>query len=49
MRYRFARSTDGLSSIPGIGPVTAQRLLDMARQTLEQALAEAAEAGSGEE
>ncbi len=45
----LARNAEELSSIPGIGPVTAQRLLDMARHTLEEALAEAAEAGTVEE
>jgi len=45
----LARTAEELSNIPGIGPVTAQRLLDMAQQTLDEALAEAAEAGAGEE
>jgi len=45
----LARDADGLSTIPGIGPVTAKRLLDMAGQTLEEALAEAAEVVAGEE
>ncbi len=40
----LARTPEELSDIPGIGPVTAQRLLDMARQTLEAARAEAAAA-----
>jgi len=39
----LARSADDLATIPGIGPVTAQKLLDMARQTLEESLAEQAE------
>jgi N utilization substance protein A len=45
----LARTPEELSNIPGIGPVTAQRLLDMAQQTLDEALAEANEAGAGEE
>jgi N utilization substance protein A len=39
----LARSVDELSSIPGIGPVTAGRLREMAQQTLDEALAEAEE------
>jgi N utilization substance protein A len=39
----LAKDADELSTIPGIGPVTAQKLLDMARQTLEESLAEEAE------
>jgi N utilization substance protein A len=38
-----------LSTIPGIGPVTAQKLLDTASETLEENLAEAAESAVGEE
>ena len=38
-----------LSTIPGIGPVTAQKLLDSASETLEVNLAEAAESAVGEE
>jgi N utilization substance protein A len=45
----LARSAEELSDIPGIGPVTAQRLLDMVQQTLDDALAEAAEAETVEE
>jgi N utilization substance protein A len=37
----LAKTAEELSDIPGIGPVTAQRLLEMARQTLEAARAEA--------
>jgi N utilization substance protein A len=44
----LARSVDDLSSIPGIGPVTAQGLLEMARQTLDEALAEVAESNTEE-
>ncbi len=39
----LAMDADGLSTIPGIGPVTAQKLLDMAGKTLEESLAENAE------
>ena len=39
----LANDADGLSIIPGIGPVTAQKLLDMAGKTLEESLAENAE------
>jgi hypothetical protein len=39
----LANDADGLSIIPGIGPVTAQRLLDMAGKTLEESIAEHAE------
>jgi N utilization substance protein A len=39
----LARNAEELSTIPGIGPVTAQRLLEMTQQTLDEALAEAAE------
>jgi len=39
----LARSVDELSSIPGIGPVTAGRLREMAQQTLDEALAESEE------
>jgi N utilization substance protein A len=45
----LARDADELSTIPGIGPVTAQRLLEMTRQTLDEALAEAADAAVAEE
>ena len=45
----LARDADDLSTIPGIGPVTATKLLDMAREALEQNLAEAAEAVIEEE
>ncbi len=38
-----------LATIPGIGPVTARKLLDMTRKTLEEALAEAVEPAIGEE
>jgi transcription termination/antitermination protein NusA len=39
----LAMDADGLSTIPGIGPVTAQKLLDMAAKALEESLAENAE------
>jgi N utilization substance protein A len=39
----LAMDADGLSTIPGIGPVTAQKLLDMAGRALEESLAENAE------
>ncbi len=45
----LARSPEELSSIPGIGPVTAQRLLDMVNQTLAAAMAEAAESEAAQE
>ncbi len=45
----LARDAKELSTIPGIGPVTAQKLLDMATETLEENLAEAAESAVGEE
>jgi N utilization substance protein A len=45
----LARDAKGLSTIPGIGPVTAQKLLDMAGETLKENLAEAAESAVGEE
>jgi len=45
----LARSVDDLSSIPGIGPVTAQKLLEMSQQTLDETLAEVAESAAGEE
>ncbi len=45
----LARNAEELSTIPGIGPVTAKRLFEMAGQALEEALSEAAEAVTGEE
>ena len=45
----LARDADELSTIPGIGPVTAQKLLDMSRRALQIALADAADAQAGEE
>jgi N utilization substance protein A len=45
----LTRDADGLSTIPGIGPVTAQKLLDMSRRALQVALAEAVDAQAGEE
>ena len=49
MKDVLSRTVEELSNIPGIGPVTAQKLLDMAQQALDAALAEAAEQGSAEE
>jgi len=45
----LAKTAEELATIPGIGPVTAQRLLEMTKQTLDEALAEAAEAVTEEE
>ena len=45
----LAKTPDELSSIPGIGPVTAQKMLDMAQETLDEALAEIADSLGGEE
>jgi N utilization substance protein A len=45
----LARDADELPTIPGIGPVTARRLLEMTRQTLDEALAEAADVLAEEE
>jgi N utilization substance protein A len=45
----LARDAEELSTIPGIGPVTARKLLDMTRKTLEDALAEAVDTAVGEE
>ena len=45
----LARSADDLSEIPGIGPVTARRLRETVQQTVDAALAEAAEESAGEE
>ncbi len=45
----LAKTPDELSSIPGIGPVTAQRMLDMAQVTLDEALAEIADSLGAEE
>jgi N utilization substance protein A len=39
----LGKDAEELSTIPGIGPVTAQKLLNMANQTLEEDLAEEAE------
>jgi N utilization substance protein A len=44
----LSRTPDELATIPGIGPVTAARLQDMVRQTVEDARAEA-EASAQEE
>ncbi|RLE35639.1 MAG: hypothetical protein DRJ61_02710, partial [Acidobacteria bacterium] len=40
----LSRTPDELATIPGIGPVTAQRLQDMVQQAVDEARAEAAEA-----
>jgi len=45
----LAKTPDDLSSIPGIGPVTARKMLDMAQETLDEALAEIADSLGGEE
>jgi N utilization substance protein A len=45
----LAKNAEELSMIPGIGPVTAQRLLEMTQQTLDDARAEVAEAAAGAE
>ena len=45
----LALNAKELSTIPGIGPVTAQKLLDTATETLEENLAEAAASAVGEE
>jgi len=45
----LARDAAELSTIPGIGPVTAQKLLDMAQRALQASLAEAVDAQAGGE
>ncbi len=40
----LSRTPDELATIPGIGPVTAQRLQDMVQQAVDEARAETAEA-----
>ncbi len=45
----LSRDAEELSTIPGIGPVTAQRLLDMVRKTVDAALAESSEPQPEEE
>jgi len=45
----LSKDAEELSTIPGIGPVTARKLLDMTRKTLEDALAEAVDSAVGEE
>ena len=40
----LSRTPDELATIPGIGPVTAQRLQDMVQQAVDEARAEAAAA-----
>ncbi len=45
----LSKDADELATIPGIGPVTAQRLLDMVQQTVDESRAENADAKSEEE
>ena len=45
----LAQTAEDLANIPGIGPITAQRLLDMAQQSLDATLAEMAEDRTEEE
>jgi N utilization substance protein A len=45
----LSQNAESLSSIPGIGPVTAQKLLDMTQQTLDEALAETVDSSGVEE
>ena len=45
----LARSPEELAEIPGIGPVTAQRLRETVQQTVEAALAEGSDESEGEE
>ncbi len=45
----LSRDAGELSTIPGIGPVTAQRLLEMTRETLDEAIADTADAVAEEE
>jgi len=44
----LSKNADELSTIPGIGPVTAQRLLDMVQQTVDEARAETADSEAEE-
>ena len=45
----LSRTAEELATIPGIGPVTAEGLLQTAKAALEESLAEAADDASGEE
>jgi DNA-directed RNA polymerase alpha subunit len=45
----LSRTAEELAEIPGIGPVTAQRLREMVQQAVTEALAEASEAVGEEE
>jgi len=45
----LARDAEELATIPGIGPVTATRLLEMVQQAVDEARAESAEQEGGEE
>ncbi len=45
----LSRTPEELSEIPGIGPVTAQRLREMVQQTVDEAIREASEAVVEEE